>query len=235
MNSWTRGTLFVVAIFVVAGCSNKDQSQSQSVTGMSREDELIRASAPDDFDKGAEVQPNFQTRLAAARLLEAQGNLPGAAMQYDEALKLERDNVEALYRLGILRTTMKQYELAIDAWQRYTKATQKSPVGYGNLGFCYELANQPEQAEQTYRKGVQRDPANQFVRVNFGLMLARLDRIDEAQEQLGAVLPPAAVFYNIASVYEQRGMTEQAREWYRKSLQSDSNFRDAKARLAAID
>jgi tetratricopeptide (TPR) repeat protein len=217
-------------VCVLAGCASNNNQQG-AISGASQSPPIVE----DEFSKAKDVAPTYKTRMAAGQLLEAEKKLDLAAVQYEEALKLKKNDPEALYRLAILRTQLKQFEPAIDAWERYVRATRNSAIGYGNLGFCLELAGKKEEAEKAYRRGVARDPSCQLVRVNYGLMLARLDRIEEARQQLGAVLPPAHVHYNIASVYEQRGMKDKAREEYQAALISDAHFRDAKARLTALD
>jgi len=111
----------------------------------------------------------------------------------------------------------KRYGEAIDAWNRYVRATNDDATGYANLGFCLELAGRTEEAEIAYRKGIKRDPTNAPCRVNYGLLLARHDRINEAMLEMQAVLPEAQVHYNLASVYEGMGRREQAKAEYRKA------------------
>jgi Tfp pilus assembly protein PilF len=115
------------------------------------------------------------------------------------------------------------------------KATDGSAGAYSNLGFCHELAGNPAEAEAAYKKGIAKDPKNEPCRVNYGLMLARAGRTSDAVAQLQAVLKPEEVAYNVASVYEQQGKRELAREQYRKALAIDPEFKDAKARLSKLE
>ena len=57
-----------------------------------------------------------------------------------------------------------------------------------------------DEAETAYLRGIERDPKNVPCRTNYGLMLARLGRTAEGTLQLQAVLTPAEVHYNLASV-----------------------------------
>ena len=83
--------------------------------------------------------------------------------------------------------------------------------------------------------GIEIDPKNQPCRVNYGLMLARHGRIEEATTQLSAALSPAQVHYNLASVYEQQGKKDQAKSEYIEAIKSDPKLIDAQMRLAGLD
>jgi Tfp pilus assembly protein PilF len=66
-------------------------------------------------------------------------------------------------------------------------------------------------------------------------MLAREGRIDEARSQFAAVLTPAQVHYNIASVLQQQGKKDEARAEFKEAIKVDPKFLDAQVRLADLD
>ena len=187
------------------------------------------------FDTEKEPAISAETRYAAGQLAESQGNPANAMKQYEEALRIKSDHVPSLYRLGVVQAQVKQYPKAIETWKRYLRATHDSAAGYGNLGFCYELSGDAEAAEGAYAKGIAKDPKSQPCRVNYGLMLARQDRMTDAITQLRAVLTPAEVSYNLGSIHEQKGRKEQAKSEYQKALSLDPHLHDAKQRLAALE
>ena len=176
-----------------------------------------------------------ETRFAAGQLAESRGAFAQAAEQYQQALKIDPKHAEAMFHLGVVYAQMKKYPEAIGVWKRYVKATGESPQAYGNLGFCYELAGRPEEAEAAYQRGIRKDPANVACHVNYGLMLVRRGRVGEGKLQLGAVLKPAEVHYNLGSVYESAGRKEQAKAEYRQALQLDPKLVDATARLGELE
>jgi tetratricopeptide (TPR) repeat protein len=188
-----------------------------------------------DFDKVKEPRIGADTWFAAGQLQEAQGNLPAAIAQYQRVLKVNDEHHGALYRLGVLYATARDYAAAIATWNRYIDATHHSAVGYSNLGFCYELAGQPKEAERAYMTGIERDSDSTPCRVNYGLMLARHGRIDEGVAQMQSVLSPAEVHFNVGSVHEGLGRRDLARLEYRKALELDPKLRDATLRLQNLD
>lgn len=223
-------------LVALAGCASQ-RPKVRPVTSMpDSEVARLKAEAADNtFDQTKNPKYTPETRFAAGQLAESQKDLARAAEQYREALKLNPDHLPSLYRLGIVYTEQRQYGLAVNVWNRYVIATRNSATAYSNLGFCYELAGQPDQAERAYKEGIARDSASDPCRVNYGLMLARQNRINEATLQLQKVLPPAEVHYNLASVFEAQGRREQARLEYRKALELKPDFGDAQARLDAIE
>jgi tetratricopeptide (TPR) repeat protein len=205
-------------------------------TGCAHERKEDAPSAPRaEFEAMKDPPLTAQTHFAAARLAEAEKNFSTAIAQYKQTLKLEPKHLGAMYRLGILYAQMHQFPEALGTWNQYVTATNGSADAYGNLGFCHELAGHPEQAEAAYKKGIEADAKNGPCRVNYGLLLARRQRVAEALVQLQTVLSPAEAHYNIASVYESQGMKEQAKLEYRKALEIDQHFADAEQRLASLN
>ena len=124
------------------------------------------------FETSEDPPFNADTRFAAGQLAESQNNPTAAVDQYREALRLNPNHQPSMYRLAIIHTQAKQYSQAIEMWKQYVRATNGSATAYSNLAFCYELAQEPNEAEQAYKKGISHDPRDQPCRVNYGLMLA---------------------------------------------------------------
>ena len=224
----TKWTFLTAAVLIVAGCQHaKDPDKRVGGSGKINEADM-------KFETSEDPPLKANTHFAAGQLAEARGDLSTAVEQYWKAVKLQPKCKDALFRLGIVYTRLEHYPDAIVAWKEYVKATDGDAAGYSNLGFCSELAGKHNDAESAYRKGIEKDPANNPCRVNYGLMLARDCRIGEATIQLQAVLTPAEVHYNIASIYEHQGKKESARVEYRKALTLEPDFADAQVRLSLL-
>jgi tetratricopeptide (TPR) repeat protein len=222
----SRKTFILAAVTLLAGCTTVSQTQTSRAPGGATEADALPDKLP-DF--------NANTRFAAGQVAESQHNPGEAAVQYEETLKLEPKHLGALYRLGVVYAELKQYPKAAAIWERYVNATGQSAIAYADLGFCQEMAGEPDKAEAAFRAGIARDPKNVSCRVNFGLMLARAGRVDDAVAQWRVVLTDAEVDYNLGGVYEAQGKKQQARAEFTKSLQLDPDFTDAKSRLAMLD
>lgn len=193
-----------------------------------------RVAPRDDFEAGKEVPITADTHCASGQFAESQGNLDQAMSQYRKALKVNPKHRDALFRVGIVQVKQRKLPEAVETFTRYVAATDGAASAYANLGFALELAGRSGEAEAAYLKGVRREPTNAACRVNYGLMLARKERFNEATLQLQTVLSEAEVNYNLASVYETLGRREQAKLAYRKALDLSPEMADAQARLDAM-
>jgi tetratricopeptide (TPR) repeat protein len=227
-----------IALPLVGGCSgNKDGVGGGSgVSGVrdSTKEQIAVDRSDSKFDSVKEPKLTAETHFAAGQLADVQGSFDRAIVQYQAALKLRPNFPEALFRLGIDYMHLKQNPQAIATWKQYIKATNESANGYSNLGLAQQLAGDTAGAEESYRKGIERDPKNQHCRVNYGVMLAMQNRTSEATLQFQAVLTPAEVHYNLGSVYEQQGKLDEARAEYSEALKLDPKMRDAESRLASL-
>jgi len=219
-----KTSAILLSAVLLAGCANDQQAGGPPA---------IPADAK--FVEAKDPAITAQTRYAAGQLSESSEKFDNAISQYNEALKIDPNHEPSLYRLGVVYAQVKDFPKAIETWQKYITVTKDDATGYGNLGFCQELSGNVEEAEAAYKKGISHDAKNETCRVNYGLMLARLGRVNEAFTQFSAVLPPAAAHYNIGSVYEQQKKLAQAKLEYTRALECDPTFFDAQQRLASIN
>jgi tetratricopeptide (TPR) repeat protein len=226
-----RTKLFLLAGVLATfstGCSNQPSAAMSRSDADKLKNEKTKAEMIQDRPLSSD------SHFAAGQVAETQGDTLRAIEQYKFALKLDPKHAGSLFRLGIIYSTQQMYTEAVETWTRYVQVTHNSASGYSNLGLSLELAGRASEAEAAYKAGIVRDPNNEPCRVNYGLMLARNGRINEATAELQAVLTPAEVHYNLASVLELQGHKDQAKVEFRKSIEIDPDMRDAKARLASL-
>jgi len=230
-----RSIILFVTPLILAGCTSHSDKSHSAVRGISQNDAAAMNAKRNEFQKTEDQPFTAQTHFAAAQLAESQGAPATAVERYNAVLKSNPRHLPSLYRLGILYAQAKAYPQAVGVWTKYLEYSNGDATGYANLGFCHELAGQPAEAETAYQRGIARDPKSNPCRVNYGLMLARTNRVNEAIIQLQAVLPEAQVYYNLASMHEIQGRREEARAAYRRAAELDPGLLEAKTRLAALD
>lgn len=223
----------LLALLMIGGCINQNNQTPFERVSQGAANDL--GSSNQKFEEVKDPAFTAPTRFAAGQLAESQRNFPAAIEQYKMAIKIDSKHTPSLFRLGTLYAQSRRFPEAIDVWKQYVRATNNSATAYGNLAFCYEVAGQVHEAEAAYKAGITREPKNRLCRINYGLMLARLGRTSEASEQLGAVLKPEEVHYNLGSVFEHVGKKDDAKSEYEKALQLNPSFWDAKKRLDRLE
>lgn len=219
---------------LAAGCRGSASSGRQA--GAASAEAQRQSLAPrDSFEAGKEVPISADTHYAAGQFAESQGNLVMAMDQYSKALKLDSKHSNALFRTGIVQVKQRLFNSAIESFGKYVEANKGDANAYASLGFAFELAGRTTEAETAYLQGIRREHTNAACRVNYGLMLARKERFNEAILQMQTVLSQAEVHYNLASVYESIGRREQAKIEYKKAIELSPNLREAQARLDAMN
>src|SRR5437588_6643202 len=231
----------IIAALSVGGCAeNQKKTDEKSMAAAENKYQILNGSTAgqkakeQEADAAPEPQLNADSRFAAGMVAESQGKIDCAIIQYEQALRLNPNHVPSLYRMGVAQTKSKNYEKAVATWKQYVKATGDIASSWANLGFCYEMAGDTENAEVAYKEGLNRDAKSQPCRVNYGLFLARQNRVTEAEVQLSAILKPDEVAYNLAAVYEQQGAIAQAKESLKKALEVNPHNAEAQAKLASL-
>jgi len=214
--------LLAILSVLLVGCAQTPHEEQHS--------SVLQGTTLDSHEPPVQAETHF----AAGQFAESQKNQPAAIAQYNQTLKMNPKHLGALYRLGVLYAQSREFPKALEIWTSYVKANEGSADACANLGFCHELAGHPDQAETAYKLGLNRDPKSAPCHINYGLLLARRQRIAESLVQLQSVLAPAEAHYNIASVYESQGMKEQAKLEYKKALDINAHFADARDRLASL-
>jgi tetratricopeptide (TPR) repeat protein len=224
---WQLAATSALLLALASGCKTNQPKYDSRVTGP------VTETVDPTLDRPESV--NAKTHFAAGQVNESQNRTSAAVEQYTAALKLDPNYSEALFALAVLQTRTGEYDQAIAAWERYVRTSGQSAAAWTNLGFCYELAKKPAEAEVCYRRAVDRDAKHAGTRVKYGLMLARQSRMGEAADQLSQALKPAEVQYNIGSVYEQQGKLDLARRCFKNAIELDPTMTEAKSRLAQIE
>jgi tetratricopeptide (TPR) repeat protein len=222
------------ALLLAAGCKTGNDGGG-GVSGVSSSAASELNAQHSAFEKSEDPPLNADTYFAAGQFRETQGDFNMALQQYQSALKINPNHKAALFRTAVVYTQLKQYPSAIDTWKKYLKGDNFSADAYSNLGFCYETSGDTLEAKEAYRKGIARDPKSAPCRINYGLLLARQGWVIQATDELSSVLEPADVHYNLGSVFQQQGKSEEARKEFRRALELNPHLADAQKRLASLE
>jgi tetratricopeptide (TPR) repeat protein len=146
--------------------------------------------------------------------LQQKGDLAGARLAYEEALKLAPNRVDALSNLGLVYLNLEKNEKAIEY---LGKALSLNPALHAVrmfLGLAYFRAGQTEAAQQELTKVLEAQPGHPQALHLLGLCLLKLDQVQEGITALEAALQAnpnnADAAYTLATAYIGSGEIEQA-------------------------
>lgn len=135
------------------------------------------------------------------------GKYDKAIAAYEDALKVDKQNVYALAELAMTYTTLKKYRIAINFCKKVIKYHPHSPVLrdiYVQLGTCYDLRGQPKKSIKTYDKGLVLFPDYYLLHFNKGVtQLNGLDTVGALASFQNAVKTNpkhASSHYHIGSI-----------------------------------
>ena len=194
-----------------------------------------------------------QSQLAVAQNLAAMGSTKQAEEQFQSVLKLDRTAskvtdpkakpaaiaaaesvyIEALRGLAQLAQTDKNWDAAIDGWQRVKVAeaaqaarTERptNPATFRALASAYERAKKPELALKEYESLAVQFPKDSTPFADISRLLEEAGKLDEAAEALRKAAArtndPLEYRLQIAEMYRRRNKFDQALATY-EALRTD--------------
>lgn len=133
---------------------------------------------------------------------------------YEETLKKDPNNAEALHALGVCAA--KRGDL-IDGYEFMQKAIvlePNNPEFHNNFGNIYNQLNKTDEALYHYKKALELDPCYFLAYNNTGNIYLKQDNLLKAQECFETSIKIASFFtdayYNLAIIFAKKGLTKDA-------------------------
>lgn len=179
------------------------------------------------------LQPGLY--LAAARMMEQQGNWAGAQEKYQALLQLEPNNLQSMIGLARIYHRQGAMDDAIAAYQSAIAVHGPDPVLLNDLALCYGRSGKTVEAISALRQAMVSVPDSLLYRNNLAALLVEANRDQEAVEVLEEMHGPAIAHYNVGYLLYRRNMVDKARSHFITSLQSDPNLRAAQVMLKKLE
>jgi tetratricopeptide (TPR) repeat protein len=198
--------------------------------------QIVKANDPTSLSvPTAKIGPDLY--VAAARIHESKGDVPGATVQYERALQTDGSDLAALVGYGHLLDRQKKYTEATLYYERATKAHPDSAAAWNDLGLCYSrrAVNDPSMMEKSVaalRKAVDLKPDKKLYRNNIAAVLVETNRENEAFAHLIAVHDPATAHYNLGYLLNQHGDTAASTQHFAEALRLNPQMTAAQSYLA---
>lgn len=144
-----------------------------------------------------------------------------AIKQYQKAISIDHDNIDAHYNLGVAFKDKGLLDEAISQWKTVIQIRHDHIEAYHNLGTAYIYKEQPHRAIEYYKIAInlKSDP---LLHHNLGVAYEKIGFIDNAMmEYISAInLDPyyAEAYYNLANIYFNKKLFWDAIENYLKAI-----------------
>ena len=191
-------------------------------------------SMPRYLGSGQTVELNATTYFAHGHLLERQGMFERAAEQYEKALAAQPNFESALNRLGVTLNKLARHAEASERFRQALELNPGQPYLYNNLGFSLYLEGEYAQAELTIAEALQIDPTFSRARMNHAIVLAKLNRFDDAFTELALVGSKADACFNMGLLLAESQRYEQAQEYFAAALDVDPQYAPAEEQLRHV-
>lgn len=157
------------------------------------------------FQKAIKENPAFVTaRQNLAIAYRATGELEKAASEWNEIIKLQPDNFDAMLELADVFVDLKRYDEALELCKKVIAKDSKKAAARVLVGYIYYTRGELGLAWDEYRRATELDPKN-----------------PDAWNGLGAV-------------YERQGKLQEAERCYQRALEVDPEHKAARENLERL-
>ncbi len=180
-------------------------------------------------DKGVTDVPLVRFNLGLA--YASKGDYDRAIEQYDAALRLRWDFIDAYCGLGLAYASKGDVDRAIKQYQAALSLNPAYEDAYMNLGAAYASKHDYDKAIEQYQAVLSLNPANVDAYKNLGAAYASKHDYDRAIEQYKAALRLrrdfVEVYNKLGIAYAVKGDYDQAIEQYQTALSLNPNLAEA--------
>lgn len=174
-----------------------------------------------------DAEARFYSGYARARLNRCEE----ALVDYQEAIRIAPDYVDALNNLGSVYEKLERFKEALDAFSRTINLKADYGPAHNNLGTSYYRLGRYEEAIVAYKHALELLPGPSTTHNNLGIAYSQMGRYREAVESLLTAIrmrPDSSEMHTtLASVYCKMGRTNEAIKNYRRALDLNPNSAEA--------
>jgi len=181
---------------------------------------------------------DIDSELQKAVQYHQSGQIQQAQDIYNEILKVNPRNPDALHLLGIIAYQQKKYDNGADLINKAIQINPGQSIYHSNLGNVLLDQGKPDEAAACYQKALQINPDYAEAYNNLANALNILGRPDEAinccKKALQLRSDYAQAHNNLANSLEMQDKLDEAAGHYRKAIQLKDNYTEAYNNLGAL-
>lgn len=167
---------------------------------------------------------SLESQLALAMLSEKHSDTDRAEELYQNMLIRDPKNLESRRRLAIIASRKENFEEAVKLFKECVELEPNNAELLNDFGYACYMGEDLKGAEQHLKSAVQLQPNFPSAWTNLGLVFAQQSCFQECREAFArAAKSPADVHCNMAYVYAQSMLLEQAKSEFSKAISIDPN------------
>ncbi len=186
----------------------------------------------------AEVQPEVveapivteaEDYMSKASMAARSGRYQEALKYFDEALRIQPNNLKALFNKAVMLQMLGRHAEAIKYYDEYLKINPYDPEAWSNKGMALRRMGRVDEAIRCYEKGIDLNPEDATLWSNKGIALRSMGRVDEAIKCYDRALEidpnDAGIWSNKGVALQSVGRLEEAIKCYDRALEIDPHRR----------
>ena len=181
------------------------------------------------IDRAIEIDPNeWRYHHGRGEVLLAVEQYTAAIAAFEQALRLNGDAPEALFKLGVALHATQQLDRAMALYQRVLSINPNLAEVHNHLGSALQSAGRSSEAIEAFRRAVRLQPVNAEALSNLGSALQEAGRLDEAIAAYRAALTFRPDFFplynNLASALAEQNRLDEAANALRQAVAVDPEY-----------
>jgi tetratricopeptide (TPR) repeat protein len=158
-----------------------------------------------------------------------------ARRAYQNAIKIDPNQLQAHRCLGALYIKTNDFERAIDIYKKALAKYPNESILWYDIALAHQRHKDLPESLKCLNKALEMDPENRDYMKKLGFTLAWMGQVDQGLTYLTRSQGPALAHYNIARILLQRDQNQLARYHLNMALQGNSQMTEARDLLATLD
>lgn len=200
----------------------------------SREDIGNATSYVKDQVTGKARLDRLTKNYSEARILERRKDYVGAARLYQEVLAEEPKSRDCYHRLGVMAAVQGKYDEAHAHYQTALSCDTPTADLLGDIGYCFYMQQNLEQAEQSLRQAIALQPQHRQSLNNLAMVLGEQGKLEESYQLFRQANSEAEAESNFAYLCAHCGDLAAAQQHFSRALSIDPTMKPAAEALLQV-